>query len=209
MINEGKNKKQPAIIFDLGGVLLDWNPRYLFRKMFNGDEAEMEHFLKTVCTSEWNHQQDKGYPIAQAIEERVQLFPEYSIYIHAYYERWEEAVKGEISATVEILSQLRDRDYPLFALSNWPRETFAQLRHKHEFLNWFDQIIVSGEVKMSKPDREIFELLLDRIQREPDECLFIDDREINIDAADRLGFQTILYESPQKLSEYLLNRGLL
>lgn len=201
--------KSPAFIFDLGGVLIDWNPKHLLRKLFVGDEAAMEHFLAVVCPQTWNVTLDKGYSFAKAIEERVSMFPEYSSYIYAYYERWEEMVKGEIKETVDILSSLREAGYPLYALSNWSAETFNRVRDQFEFLTWFDDMIISGEVKMVKPHREIFDLLLERIQCEPEDCLFIDDHSSNTEAAESYGFQTILFSSPSQLKTELSERGLL
>lgn len=178
--------KQPAIVFDLGGVLIDWNPKHLYRKMFDGDEAKSDYFLTVICPSDWNAKLDAGYPFAQAIEERIELFPEYTPYIRAYSARWEEMIGGEIAETVKILAVLRDQEYPLFALSNWSAETYPLVYRRFEFLSWFEEVILSGDVKTAKPDPAIYEAALRRIHREAHECLFIDDSAQNVLAASRV-----------------------
>ena len=201
--------KQPAIVFDLGGVLIDWQREHLYKKMFAGNEAGMQYFLDEVCSLEWNAQMDCGYPFAKAIEERVELFPAYEEYIRAYWTRWEEMVPGQISGTVEILAALREHGYPLAVLSNWSEETHARVYKQFEFLHWFDEVLISGREKLIKPDPAIFHLLLDRLQRSAEECLFIDDSVANIQAASQLGIQTILFTSPEKLRTELRERALI
>lgn len=201
--------RNPALIFDLGGVLLDWNPRYLYRKIFKGDEAKVEFFLKEICPQSWNMRQDTGYPTAQAIAERCLLFPQYSAEIHAYYERYPETVKGEIAGTVAILRELREAGYPLCALSNWSAETFGLVRGDFPFLKWFDAMVISGEVGVAKPYRAIFMLAAERVGRALQDCLFIDDLTVNIEAAREYGFQTILFTSPQELRIELKERQVL
>jgi 2-haloacid dehalogenase len=205
----GNPRKNPAIIFDLGGVLLDWNPRYLYRKLFNGDEDKVDFFIKEICPQSWNMRQDTGYPTAKAIEERCLLFPQYSAEIHAYYERYPETVKGEIAGTVAILGELREAGYTLCALSNWSAETFNMVRGNFPFLKWFDQMIISGEVGLAKPDKAIFMLAAQRVGRPPQDCLFIDDLPVNIDAAREYGFQTIQFTSPQELRGELVKKEIL
>lgn len=206
---ENNHHNPPAIIFDLGAVLIDWNPEYLFRKMFAGDEAEMDYFLTAVCPLEWNEQQDAGRLISEAVTERVALFPEYEPYIRAYYGRWIEMIGGAIMPTVDILAALRDKDFPLFALSNWSAETFPRVEKRYEFLSWFDDVIISGHEKMAKPDPAIYELTLRRVNRPAGQCLFIDDNKRNILVAEQLGFQTIHFTTPECLSAELHDRKLL
>ena len=203
---DGNAQKNPAIIFDLGGVLLDWNPRYLYRKIFNGDEEKVDFFLKEICPQSWNMRQDTGYPTVKAIEERCQLFPAYSEAIHAYYDRYPETVKGEIAGTVAILGELREAGYTLCALSNWSAETFNLVRGKFQFLKWFDEMVISGEVGLAKPDKDIFMLAAQRVGRAPADCLFIDDLPVNIEAAREYGFQTIHFISPQELHDEMKKR---
>ncbi len=201
---KGYQTKQPAIVFDLGGVLIDWQREHLYKKMFAGNEAGMQYFLDEVCSLEWNAQMDCGYPFARAIEERVKLFPEYEDYIRAYWTRWEEMVPGQISGTVDILAGLREQGYSLAVLSNWSAETHARVYKQFEFLHWFDEVVISGQVKLIKPSPAIFDLLLARLRRPAEECLFIDDSPANVQAASELGIQTILFASPEQLRTELL-----
>lgn len=204
-----QKNKTPAIIFDLGGVLIDWNPRYLFRKIFDGDEERVDWFLSEVCPQSWNVQMDGGYPFQQAIEDRCQLFPELADVLHAYWERWDETISGEIPETVAILAKLREAGYPLYVLSNWSAETFARVRAQFPFLDWFDELIISGQIGLTKPNKEIFDYLLEKVGLPAEECLFIDDRAENTDAAEKFGFQTVLFTSPEELLKYFQDIELL
>jgi 2-haloacid dehalogenase len=201
--------KLPAIIFDFGGVLFDWDPRYLYEKLFNGDGQAMERFLAEIGFIEWNRQQDQGRPFAEAIENLCEQFPQYCHLIRAYGERWEESIKGPIQPTVEILRRLKQAGYALYALSNWSAETYPRIRPKYEFFTWFDDILLSGEVKLTKPDSRIYAVFLERIGRSADECLFIDDSEANVVVARQLGFKTIRFESPAQLRATLEQMGVL
>lgn len=198
-----------AVIFDLGGVLIDWNPRYLYRKLFPGDETAMEKFLTEVCSQEWNSKQDAGRPFSEAIDELVVRHPDQKALIRAWVERWPETIGGPIVATVKVLEELKEEGYPLFALSNWSAETFHYARQRFEFLAWFNEIVISGEVKMAKPHRQIFEFTLERIGRQAGQCLFIDDTEKNISAARQLGFQTLYFQSAELLRSELCRLGIL
>jgi 2-haloacid dehalogenase len=198
-----------AIIFDLGGVLIDWNPRYLYRRLFRGDETAVEKFLTEICSPEWNAKQDAGRPFSEAIEELFTRYPEQEALILAWVDYWPEMMGGAIELTVEILAELKERGYPLFALSNWSAETFPHARERFEFLSWFDTVVVSGEVKLVKPDRRIFELLLEKIGWQASQCVFIDDAEKNVSVARQLGFQTIHFQSAELLRSELCRLGLL
>ena len=151
-------------------------------------------------------QTQQGTP-PRAVEERVRLFPAYEDAIRAYYERWEEMVGGPIGGTVEILADLREKGYPLYALSNWSAETFYRVRERYEFLTWFEELVISGEVGLVKPDPAIFELLLQRVGRPVQDCLFIDDNLPNIETARSMGFQTVHFKSPEGLREVLGEMG--
>jgi 2-haloacid dehalogenase len=199
----------PAIVFDFGGVLLDWDPRYLYRKFFNGNSAALEQFLTDVNFMAWNLEQDKGRSLADGVAALSARFPHYAELIAAYDQRWAESIKGPIQPTVEILRALKAARYPLYGLSNWSAETFHRFRHQHDFFSWFDAIVVSGEVRLVKPDPRIYELFLAKIERTADACVFIDDSAANIAQADRLGFSTIRFESPEQLRAELQGRGLL
>ncbi len=207
-MNEPKDRP-PAIVFDFGGVLLDWNPRYLYRKLFDDDHEAVERFLNEIGFSDWNLKQDEGRPFAAAVAELSERFPQHADLIKAYDERWEESMGGEIQRSVEILHALKRAGHTLYGLSNWSAETFRRIRHKYAFLDLFEAIVLSGEVKVIKPDPRIYALLLDKVNRPAEECLFIDDSETNVTVADRLGFQTIRFESPEQLASELRRLGLL
>jgi 2-haloacid dehalogenase len=198
-----------AIVFDLGGVLMDWNPRYLYRKLLNNDVEAVDRFLTRIGFTEWNEEQDRGRPFVEAVAELCGKFPDDADLIRAYDQRYEESLAGPIQPTVNILHTLKQAGYPLCALSNWPAEKFDLVRPKYEFLGWFDEIVVSGAVKLLKPDPRIFAVLLDRIGRRAEECVFIDDSPANIVTANQLGFKTIQYESPEQLEAGLHQLGLL
>jgi 2-haloacid dehalogenase len=203
------NHRYGDIIFDFGGVLIDWNPRYLYRKFFDGDAASMERFLAEVGFIEWNLQQDIGRPFAEGIADLCERFPVYAGLIKAYDERWEESIGGLIQPTVAILHRLKQAGFRLHGLSNWSVEKYELVRPKYEFFSWFDTILVSGEVKLIKPDPRIYAVLLERIGRKPEECLFVDDSQVNITTADQLGFKTIHFQSPEKLEDELRGLGVL
>lgn len=187
------------VVFDLGGVLIDWNPRYLYRKLFAGDEQAMEHFLATVCTSEWNERQDAGRPFAQACAELYAKHPEQRALIEAWLPRFDEMLSGPIEGTVEILAELRARGTSLYALSNWSAETFPRALARFEFLKWFRGIVMSGEVALIKPDPRIYQHLLETHGLSAEDAVFIDDTPRNIAAAAALGFHTIHFTDPAAL----------
>ena len=197
-----------TIVFDLGGVLIDWDPRYLYSNIFS-DQDEMEFFLRAVCSPEWNVQMDGEKAFNDAINELIPHHPEYTDQIRAYFNRWEEMIAGDIPETVKILAELKDAAYPLAALSNWSSETFPIVNARFEFLDWFEPLIISGRVGLVKPDPDIFHLILCSIDRDPDQCIYIDDMEHNIQTAADIGFDAIHYSSPQQLREDLLSRGIL
>lgn len=192
------------IIFDLGGVLIDWNPEYVYLEEFNGDRKKMQWFFDHICTHDWNENQDAGHPLAKATEERVALFPEYEELIRMFYGRWEEMLGGSIQGTVDILRKLvHNPNYKVVALTNWSHETFPIALERFEFLHWFEGILVSGEEKTRKPFDEIYELTLDRFDLNAEECLFIDDNLRNIEAARKLGITSIHFKSPEQLESEL------
>ena len=198
-----------AIVFDFGGVLIDWNPRHLYRKLFPGNERAMESFLREIGFTEWNLQQDSGRAFAPAVAELVAQFPTYADLIQAYDERWEESIAGPIHATVALLLPLKHAGYELHGLSNWSSEKFAIACTQYAFFHLFETILVSGEVKLLKPDPSIYVVFLERIGRTASECLIIDDSYQNIVTARGLGFATIHFESSDQLLRELQQRGLL
>jgi 2-haloacid dehalogenase len=205
---QAAGKRRPVIVFDLGGVLIDWDPRHLYRKLIE-DEAAMEWFLAEVCHTAWNAEQDRGRSFAAAIEEAAARQPEYRALIEAYFERWAEMMAGEIEGAVAILEELKSAGYELHALTNWSAETFPHARARFAFLEWFDSILVSADVGLIKPEPAIFELLLERIGRTPAECIYIDDNPKNAASAAALGFDAIAFQSAKELREELEGRGLL
>ena len=198
-----------AIVFDLGGVLVDWDPRYLYAPLFGADRDAMEDFLTRVCAPEWNREMDAGKPFAQAVTERQCAFPEHAELIALWQDGWPQMLRAAIAGSVDILAQLRARGYRLIALTNWSAETFPLARARFEFLDWFEDIVVSGEVKLIKPDPRIFALALERNGLEPARTLFIDDVPDNVRAARELGMASVLFEGPQRLRTDLERRGLL
>jgi 2-haloacid dehalogenase len=202
-------QKIKAIVFDLGGVLIDWNPAYVFDKLIE-DEEKRNHFFKNICTPEWNEEQDAGRPIKQATEELIAEHPDWEEAIKAFYGRWTEMLSGPIKETVDILRQIKQSGhYKLYALTNWSGELFPIALELYDFLHWFDGRVVSGEEKIRKPDPVFYQLLLDRYQLKAEETLFIDDNIRNTNAAEELGIRSILFRSPQLLKEDLIKSEIL
>ena len=198
-----------AIIFDFGGVLLEWDPRNLYRRYFPGQPQAMENFLAEIDFFAWNAHQDKGRTFAEGNEKLIAIFPQHTQLIQAYFENYEDSITGAITGTVDILRALKVIGHPLYGLSNWSAETFPRARHVYPFFNWFDDIILSGEVGLNKPDPAIFNLLLNKIGFSAPECLLIDDSQPNVDAAKKLGFITIHFTSPEKLKMEMQRLNLL
>lgn len=201
--------KKSTIIWDLGAVLIDWNPHYLYRKIFD-DEAEMHHFLENVCTFEWNEEQDGGRTIQEANDYLISRHPEHEEQIKAYYGRWEEMLGGPIEASVEIFREMKARgEHKLYALTNWSAELFPIALERYDFLNWFDGIVVSGTEKDRKPNHSFYHTLLNKYSVQPSEALFIDDNLRNIKAAEQLGIESIHFTSPEELRKRLEKMGVL
>ena len=195
-----------TIIFDLGGVLIDWNPEYLYLDIFGGDRVKMNAFFKHVCTMDWNENQDAGYPLAQATEDRIALFPEYEILIKKYYGQWEEMLGEAISGSVQVLKKLIENpNFRVVALTNWSAETFPVALKRFDFLHWFEGIVVSGTEKTRKPYSEIYQITLDRFNIDPSEALFIDDNLRNIKGSKILGINGIHFSTPEELIKDLNN----
>jgi 2-haloacid dehalogenase len=197
-----------AAVFDLGGVLIDWDPRYLYRKLLEDDEA-VETFLAEVCTQEWNARQDVGRPWSEAVESLAREHPEQRDLIAAYRDRWEEMLGGSIDETVGILAELRAGGLPLFALSNWSAETFPIARSRYGFLDWFAGIVISGEVRLGKPDPRVFRYLLDRHRLDAASTVFIDDSAVNVQAAADVGMIAIRFAGAERLRADLAGLGVL
>lgn len=198
-----------TIIFDLGGVLIDWNPAYVFDRLIT-DEEKRKHFFANICTPAWNEEQDAGRPLQEATQLLVDQYPEWQEQIEAYYGRWEEMLGGPIHETVDIFRALKESGkYRFYALTNWSAELFPVALRKYEFLHWFDGRLVSGEEKTRKPFPEFYQLLLDRFQINKKEALFIDDNLRNAEAAEMLGIPSIRFETAAQLRTALQEKGIL
>jgi len=198
------------IIFDLGGVLVDWNPEYLYSKIFNEDQKKMDWFLQNICTNDWNMEQDAGRSFKEGTELLLNEYPQYETWIRAFFDRWEEMLNGEINDTVLILNKLNAlNEKKLYALTNWSAETFPLAKARFPFLKIFKGIVVSGVENTRKPFPKIYEILLNRYQLEADKCLFIDDNQDNIDAALHMGMAAIHFKDPNQLNKELVQLGIL
>ena len=198
-----------TIIFDLGGVLVDWNPRYMYRQIFH-NEVEMERFLAEVTTGHWNEQQDAGRTLAEATELLVSEHPHYEHEIRAFYGRWTEMLNGAIEETVAILDEIRKKgSQRVYALTNWSNETFPYALDNFPFMHWFEGILVSGDEKLIKPDPAIYELMLSRYNIERSTALFIDDNLNNVHGSWGVGLPAVRFESAGQLRAFLEERGVL
>jgi len=201
--------RRSVVVFDVGGVLVQWDPRHLYRKLFAGDDAAMEHFLGNVCTEEWNERQDAGRTFADAAAELLPAHADKAHLIHAFGRRFDEMITGAIEETVDILRELKRAGVPLYAVTNWSAETFPSAQNRFDFLAEFDGIVVSGEEGVIKPDPRIFRILLDRYDIPAHAAVFIDDNPANAEAATNLGIHGIHFRSPQQLRRELVELGLL
>lgn len=198
-----------TIIFDLGAVLIDWNPRYLYRKIFKTEE-EIDWFLENICTHDWNEKQDAGRSFEEATNELLAVHPAHEDAIRAWYGRWQETITGPIQGTVDIFRELKESGrYKIYALTNWSAETFPWAQDRFEFLQWFDGIVVSGIEKTRKPFPEFFQIMFDRYQINPGSALFIDDNLRNIEGGRALGLPGIHFSSPEKLRAELQQLNLI
>lgn len=206
-VNQGTPASR-AVVFDIGGVLLDWDPNYLFRKLIEDDD-ERRWFLAEVCTPAWNAKQDGGRAWAEATSDLGEQFPEYARLIDAYDERWEEMVSGAIEGTVEVLADLRSAGIPTFALTNFSAEKWEIAKDRWDFLTGFDGAVVSGTEKVIKPNPRIYRILLDRYQLDPARTFYTDDVPVNVDAARAAGIDAEVFVDPDTLRQQLIDRGVL
>ncbi|GAC1419808.1 MAG: HAD-IA family hydrolase [Flavisolibacter sp.] len=198
-----------TIIFDLGNVLIDWNPSYLFDRIFENEPQKKAYFFEHICTEHWHSKQDAGRPIEQATNELVKIHPQWEDPIRAFYSRWKEMFHGPIQGSVEILKELKEKQYPLFALTNWSAELLQRSWEDFPFLKWFQGMVVSGEEKINKPAKEIYFILLRKYQIDPKKALFIDDKKNNVVAAKQIGLEAIQFHSPIQLREEFKKYGVL
>jgi 2-haloacid dehalogenase len=207
-VTAGRARRSVAI-FDLGGVLIQWDPRHLYRKLFAGDERAMEHFLATVCTEDWNERQDAGRSFAEGTAELLRDHADQRALIEAFGRRFDEMIPGAIDGTVAVLAELRERGVPVYGISNWSAETFPSQRARFPFLSWFRDIVISGAEGVIKPDPRIFRILLERNRLAAGDAVFIDDVPANAAAAGALGIHGIHFRNPADLRRDLAAVGLL
>ncbi len=198
-----------AIVFDFGNVLLEWDPRFVYRKFFQENEEGMENFLKEIKFAEWNAEQDKGRPFEEGIAILSREFPQHAELIQAYHDHWQDSIGDAIAGSVEILKRLKHKGFRLYGLSNWSAETFPFALAKYDFFGMFDDMVISGQVGFVKPDPAIYTVLLEKIGKPADACLFIDDSLANIQQAKRMRFVTIHFTSPAQLEAELTQMGIL
>lgn len=195
------------IVFDFGGVLINWNPLYLYRNIFDTEE-EVNHFLENVCRYDWNILQDAGRSLAEATRVLQDQHPAYREEIAIYYGRWDEMLGGTIEENVKLIRPLKEK-YGIYGLTNWSAETIPIAMDRYDFFNDLDGIVVSGVEKVIKPDPRIYQILLERYGIQAEESLFIDDNYVNVKAAQQLGFQTIHLEDGINLEEILKAKAIL
>ena len=183
------------IVFDFGGVLIDWNPRYLYYPYFNGDKEQAEWFLKNICNYAWNIQMDGGKPFAEGVAELTALHPEWAEAIEAYHLRWGEMIGGEVEGTASLVRRLKAAGYGVYGLTNWSMETYPMIRDSYEVFSLFEGIVVSGEECLLKPDKASYECLLSRYGLRAEESLFLDDNADNVAGAEAVGMKAIRFES--------------
>jgi 2-haloacid dehalogenase len=198
-----------TVVFDLGGVLADWDPRYLYRGLFDGDEAAMEEFLTNVCTPEWNHAMDAGRPRDEAVAELIDDHPQHEALIRAWVERWQDMLGPEIAGTAAVVAELHRAGVRLLALTNWSAETFPTARARFASFGYFEAIVVSGEHGLAKPDPRLFQLMLDRHQVDPQRAVYVDDRADNAAVAAALGLNALVFTDPETLRADFARLGLL
>lgn len=199
--------KIDTVVFDLGNVLIPWDPRRLYRKLLSS-EAEVEQFLAEVCTMPWHTQQDAGRPLAEATAERLALFPQHEALIRAFYDRVDEMFDVAIPESVAILHAVKAAGYRMYALTNWPGEMFPPAVRRYPFLNEFEGIVVSSHEKLVKPDPALYRILFDRYAINPATAVFIDDSLANVEASRALGMRAIHFRDPAELAPALRSLGL-
>jgi len=204
-----KNSTIKAIIFDYGNVLIEWNPRYVYQDHFPNDPEGMENFFEEVDFMGWNAHQDRGRTFREGVADLSAHFPQHAHLIQAYHDHWKDSIGKSYTDTVEIMKELKQKGYPLYGLSNWSAETFPYAREKFDFFELLDDMVISGHVGYVKPEPEIYQLILEKIKRPAQECLFVDDSLPNIQQADKMGFATIHFQSPEQLADRLRELNIL
>lgn len=196
------------IIFDYGGVLLDWNPHYLYDGVF-GSAEKADWFLKNICTYEWNQQHDKGKPVAEGTQELVDIHPEWEREIRMYYDGFKQMMGGQIPGMEELIRELKREGLRIFGLTNWSDETFSRVRNDYPIISLIEDMVVSGQEKLMKPDPKIFEIAVNRFCVKLDETLFVDDNQANVDAARAFGLNAVQFTGASELRNYFLTESVL
>lgn len=194
------------IVFDFGGVLIDWNPRYLYRSYFGGDEEKMEWFLQNICTYAWNIQMDGGKPFSEGVAELTAQHPEWAEAIKVYHTRWAEMIGGEVEGTASLLRRLKEVGYHVYGLTNWSMETYPMIRDSYEVFSLFEGVVVSGEECLLKPDEKIYRCLLERYSLKAEESVFLDDNADNVAGAEAVGMEAIRFENAAQAEQELKAR---
>ena len=194
------------IVFDFGGVLVDWNPRYLYYPYFNGDEAQTEWFLENICTYTWNVQMDGGKPFSEGVAELTAQYPEWAEAIEVYHSRWNEMIGGEVEGTASLVHRLMEAGYRVYGLTNWSLETYPMIRDRYKVFSLFEGVVVSGEECLLKPDEKIYRCLLERYSLKAEESVFLDDNADNVAGAEAVGMAAIRFESATQAEQELRTR---
>lgn len=194
------------IVFDFGGVLVDWNPRYLYYPYFNGDEAQAEWFLANICTYTWNVQMDGGKPFSEGVAELTAQYPEWAEAIEVYHSRWNEMIGGEVEGTASLVRRLKEAGYRVYGLTNWSLETYPMIRDRYKVFSLFEGVVVSGAECLLKPDEKIYRCLLERYSLKAEESVFLDDNADNVAGAEAVGMAAIRFESATQAEQELRTR---
>lgn len=197
---------EPVVVFDIGNVLLHWDPRHLYRKLF-ATEAEVDWFLGNICTMDWNLMQDAGRDWAQGVAELSTRHPEWAAEIAAYDQRWAEMIPGPVMTSVSVLNELNESQRKAYAISNISTEKWAEIQALYPFFALFDGVVVSAHEKILKPDAAIYQIFLKRYGLAAAECVFVDDSERNIHAAAALGMKTVHFTPETDLRAALRGHG--
>ena len=192
-----------TIIFDFGGVLVDWDPHRVFDEYF-GSREKADWFFANICTMEWNVQMDGGKPFAEGIAELSAEYPEWSKEIQMYFDRWIEMMGDELPGMRKLMQDLKAHGYRLLGLTNWSTETFCQVRHRYPVFDLLDGMLVSGEERLTKPSPAIFRRMIEKFSLDPSSCIFIDDNQANVDGSVAAGIPAILFPGAAKLREMFL-----
>ncbi|GAA1122870.1 HAD-IA family hydrolase [Kribbella jejuensis] len=206
-MTERTERMTDAVVFDIGGVLLDWSPTYLYADLIP-DEEERTHFLTNVATPAWNHKQDEGRPWAEAVAELKSLHPEHAEWIEAYDTGWLKMVKGVFEDTAAVLTELQPAGVPTYALTNFSAEKWEIAKDAFGVLRHFDGEIVSGVEKIAKPDEKIYRILIERFGLDPARTFYTDDMAYNVDGARAVGLDAEVFTGASDLRAQLRDRGL-